>query len=155
GHSRYRLTTDHCSEMSVHVFGSKPEALLKRVRPREDESVREYRLSSFEPITKSTCKKDINVLHKVVNSDGYAIRFESEKKAQGLKTYALEEYPRFNSVVNYLANFVLKKSIADPNGIMLVSPFHIPNSTTERIQPYLSCYSSKDIHDVEEGKYAL
>lgn len=152
---QYKEACDHYAEMAVHVFGSKPETLLRRVRPREDEEVRKYRLDSFEPITKSTCKKALNVVHKIFNPDGYSIRFDSEKRAQLLKTYSLEEYPRFNSVVNYMANFVLRKSIADPNGLLLVSPFKMPDTATERIQPYLTCYASKDVHYIDDKSALL
>lgn len=154
-HDAYKEACDHAAEMAVHVFGDKPETLLRRVRPREDDAIRQYRLDSFEPITKSTCKKALNVVHKVFNSDGYSIRFESDKESQKLKVYALEEYPRFNSIINYFANFVLKKAIADPNGVILVQPFKQVTNSLETVQPFLTCYASKDIHLIEEGEYGF
>lgn len=147
-HPFYKAALEHCEEMSWHVYGTKPEELLKRVRPREDEAVRQYRLDSYEPITKSICKKALSITHKIFNSKLYSIRFEESDNAEILKRYTLEEYPRFNSVVNYLANFSLKKNIADPNGVFLVQPNDYMIKESERVQPIVTCYGSKDIWDI-------
>lgn len=147
-HEHYKASIEHAEEMSWHVYGYKPETLLKRVRPREDPAITAYRLDSYEPITKSICKKALSITHKVFNSKLYSIRFDDDEKAQRLKSYSLEDYPRFNSVVNYLANYVLKKMIADPNGILLVQPNDYNITASQRVEPIVTCYSSKDIHDM-------
>lgn len=154
-HDRYKDACEHYTEMSVHVYGTKPVALLEKVRPREDPAIREYRLAAYEPVTKSTCKKGINVVNKIFNPKLSAIRFESDEKSQMLKKYSLEDYPRFNSVVNYLSDFALKRVVADPNGIFLVQPLNKqPGSKAVRLQPFVTCYLSKDIHLINE-EYAL
>ena len=147
-HEHYKASVEHAEEMSWHVYGYKPEALLKRVRPREDPEITRYRLDSYEPITQSICKKALSITHKVFNSKLYSIRFDQDEKATLLKDYSLENYPRFNSVVNYLANFVLKKMIADPNGILLIQPNYYDLKVSDRVEPIATCYDSKDIHDV-------
>jgi len=100
-HENYRAAKDHFEEMSWHVYGTKPEKLLARARPREDPMIRGYRLESYEPITKSYCKKALSIVHKVLNSKIYLIRFTGEKKKEEeiLKAYTLEKYPRFNYFV--------------------------------------------------------
>jgi hypothetical protein len=153
-HQAYKDACDHYEEMAVHVYGTQPRSLLEKIRPREDPEIREYRLASYRPITKSTCKKAINVINKIFNPKFSSIRFEDNAKAQLLKRYSLEDYPRFNSVVNYLSDYALKKGFADPNAIFLVQPYKLPYSTTERIMPYVSCYLSKNIHYIDEN-YAL
>jgi hypothetical protein len=154
-HPAYKAACEHYEEMSIHVYGTKPSALLEKVRPREDPAIRQYRIDSFEPITKSTCKKAINVGHKIFNSEGYAIHFDSNDKAQQLKKYSLEEYPRFNSVINYMANFAFKRDVADPNGVFVIQPLKLPESDKERVRPIITCYLSKDIHDISEDHALL
>lgn len=154
-HAHYKAAVEHCEEMSWHVYGTKPEALLKRVRPREDEAIRQYRLDSYEPITKSICKKALSITHKIFSSKLYSIRFDEDEKAQYLKKYSLEDYPRFNSIVNYLANFSLKKCIADPNGVFLVQPNEYLIKESVRVNPIVTCYGSKDIWDVTDKYFLL
>lgn len=153
-HDGYKDACGHYEEMAVHVYGTKPAALLDKVRPREDPAIKEYRLASYEAVTKSTCKRALNVVGKIFNPKLYSIRFGNDERAQILKKYALEDYPRFNSVVNYLSDFSTKRVIADANGIFLVQPFVIPSSQTERVKPYVTCYLSKDIHYID-GESAL
>lgn len=151
-HPYYKAATEHYEEMSWHVYGTKPERLLERVRPREDEAIKQYRLDSYEPITKSVCKKALSIAHKIFNSKLYSIRFDENEKSQLLKKYSLEEYPRFNSVVNYLANFSLKKNIADPNGVFLVQPNDYMIRESQRVEPIVTCYGSNDIWDIGRGE---
>lgn len=149
-HEHYKAAKDHFEEMSWHVYGKKPEKLLERMRPREDPAIKAYRLESYEPITKSKCKKALSILHKIFNSKLYSIRFTDEKKKEEeiLKKYTLEAYPRFNSVVNYFANYILKKMIADPNGIILVQPIIYDIKVQDRVKPILTCYNSAKIHEI-------
>lgn len=153
-HQAYKDACEHYEEMAVHVYGTQPRALLEKIRPREDPEIREYRLASYRPITKSTCKKAINVINKIFNPKFSSIRFEDNAKAQLLKKYSLEDYPRFNSVVNYLSDYALKKGFADPNAIFLVQLYKQPSSKAERLMPYVTCYLSKNIHYIDEN-YAL
>lgn len=153
-HEHYKEACDHYHEMAVHVSGDRPKTLLERVRPREDPAITEYRLQSYEPITKSTCKKALRIVHKIFNSKFYSIRFKEDTKSQLLKTYSMDEYPRFNNIVNYLSDYALKKDIADPNGLFLVRPYEIPKTTTERVKPFIACYGSKDVYYID-ANYAL
>lgn len=153
-HTHYKKAVELADEMSWHVYGNKPVELLKRVRPREDPAIAQYRLDSYEPITQSICKKGISILHKVFNSKLYSIRFDDDLKSQELKKYTLEEYPRFNSVVNYLSNFSLKKMIADANGVFLVQPYYYGIKGNERVKPIVTAYGSRDIFLLDD-KYIL
>lgn len=154
-HEHYKKAVELADEMSWHVYGTKPEELLKRVRPREDPEITRYRLDSYEPITQSICKKAIAITHKVFNSKLYSIRFKEDAKSQELKQYSLEDYPRFNSVVSYLANFAQKKMFADPNGVFLVQPYDYVIRGSERVQPIVTVYSSKNIFMVEKDYVLL
>jgi hypothetical protein len=144
-HENYAACRLHAEEMSWHVYGTKPERLLKRTRPREDPAITQYRLDSYEPITQSVCKKGLSIVHKIFDPNLYSIQFEDTKQAKELKEYTLDEYPKFNSIPNYLANFVTKKMIADPNGVILVQPYYYDISGAERVEPFATCYHSRDI----------
>lgn len=154
-HEYYKASVEHFEVMSWHVYGTKPDKLLQRNRPHEDPQIRAYRLESYEPTTKSTCKKAINIVHKIFNPKLYSIRFEDSTEAKKLEKYTLEEYPRFNSVVNYLSGYVLKKMIADPNGILLVQPLRYNMKGNEYVNPIATCYNSKSIHWWVPDEYVL
>lgn len=153
-HPGYKDSCEHYEEMSVHVYGTKPVTLLETIRPNEDPAIRAYRLNSYKPITKSTCKKAIKEVNKIFNPKLSSISFPKDSDAQKLMTYSMEEYHRFNSVINYMSSFALKRNIADANGIFLVQPFKLPSSQAERVEPFVTCYLSKDIHYIDEN-YAL
>lgn len=144
-HENYKDCKDHAEEMSWHVYGTKPERLLKRTRPREDPAITQYRLESYEPITQSVCKKALSIVHKIFDPNLYSIRFDESRQAMELKKYTLDEYPQFNSVVNYLANYIMKKMIADPNAVILVQPNYFDIGGADRPQPIATCYHSRDI----------
>ncbi len=144
-HENYKECKDHAEEMSWHVYGTKPERLLRRTRPREDPSITTYRLESYEPITQSVCKKALSIVHKIFDPNLYSIRFEESAQAKELQEYTLENYPHFNSVVNYLSDFILKKMIADPNAVILIQPFFYDVAESERVRPIATCYHSRDV----------
>lgn len=144
-HENYKACKDHAEEMSWHVYGTKPERLLRRVRPREDPSITTYRIDSYEPITQSVCKKALSIVHKIFDPNLYSVRFEEGTDAELLEEYTSEYYPRFNNVVNYLANFILKRMMADPNGIILVQPYNYQIGAVDRVQPIATSYHSRDI----------
>lgn len=153
-HENYAACRLHAEEMSWHVYGTKPDRLLKRTRPREDPAITQYRLDSYEPITQSICKKGLSIVHKIFDPNLYSVQFEDTKQANELKKYTLDEYPKFNSIPNYLANFVTKKMIADPNGVILVQPYVYEIAGYDRPEPIATCYHSRDIF-IESPEFVL
>lgn len=158
-HAYYKKCKEHFDEMAVHVYGKKPEALLNRVRPREDDSIKQYRLESYEPTTKAICGKAISIANKIFNQKLYSIRFGSEEGRLGayqkeLQEYTSENYPKFNSVMGYLSKYAFKKMLSDPNGILVVQPYDYNVKPNERVKPYVSCYHSGDIWHID-SEYAL
>lgn len=155
-HPRYAASVDHAEEMSWHVYGSKPAKLLEKTRPREENEIKEYRLASYQPITKPICKKALNVVYKIFSPNLYSIRFpEDSAKGKQLKEYTETQYPIFRSVVNYVANFLLKKTIADPNAVIIIQPSNYLLKGTEYVKPIATCYSSKDVHWMELNEWVL
>ncbi len=154
-HEHYKACVEHAEEMSWHVYGTKPLRLLERTRPREDPAITRYRLDSYEPITQSICKKAISIVHKIFNPTLSSIRFHDDEKSKALEKYSMEEYPVFNSLKNYFANYVLRKMISDPNGVLLVQPYVYDIEASKRTQPIITCYHSKDIWLVDREYYLL
>jgi hypothetical protein len=64
-HSKYEDTVQHAKEMGVHIYGDDPDHLINRLRPREEEEVKDYRVESFEPITKASAGKCIDIVTKM------------------------------------------------------------------------------------------
>lgn len=151
----YQASVDHAEEMAVHLYGEKPEKLLNRVRPREDPAITQYRLESYEPTTKSTAEKGVSLTNKIFNPKLYAIKPAEGESGEILFKYSTESYPVFNSVVNFLSEYGLKKTLADPNGLFVVEPYAPPKAATERIQPFVQCYESKDIWLADASYYLV
>lgn len=154
-HKTYKACCDHAEEMSWHVYGTKPTKLLNRVRPREDPAITKYRLDSYEPITLSYCKKALRIARKIFDPNLYSVKFDGTDQANILKEYTTEYYPQFNSVMNYLSNYLMKKMIADPNSVLLIQPKNYELPATERVEPIATCYVSADIYDITENYVLL
>lgn len=54
------LWVSQYEEMSIHTQGKKPVKLINERRPYEDEKIKEYRIKSYEPITKDPVTRAIN-----------------------------------------------------------------------------------------------
>src|SRR5678809_997863 len=97
---RHPLHAEACKlarEMAVHVYGTKPEELLARVRPGEDEEITQYRLDNYEATTKAPCGKAIKIVSKIFNPNLLSIVFPQEnEKAKVLQEYTMYYYPVFN-----------------------------------------------------------
>lgn len=154
-HSCYKACCDHADDMAVHVYGAKPEKILNRVRPREDPAVKDYRLSSWEPITKSTCQKGISIVSKMSNPTLYGVRQGKGKEGEALYKYGMEDYPGFKSVVNYFFETGLQKMLADPNGVFVVRPAVFPQTDVERALPIIKVYGSKNIWSFDIEHYLI
>lgn len=149
----------HAREMGVHLNGDRPTELLERVRPREDPEITAYRLLSYEPTTKSRADKGVSLTSKIFHPKLSAIKPANNKQGEQLYEYAMVEYPEYNSVFNYLSDYLLKKTLADANALLVVEPKvpyrkdgdDIVVDQTKQVMPFLNCYPSKDVYFFEEG----
>lgn len=145
-HSGYDCACDHAREMSVHLYGDKPAELLNITRPREDPETTKYRLDSYQATTKSTAAKAVSILSKIFNPSIFSIKWKDQSNdGKSLENYTLQEFPEFNSVVNFLSESALKKMLADPNGMIAVRPRKMKIKSTERVQPIIKVYGSPNI----------
>ena len=94
-HSNYEDNVDQAKQMGVHLKGDHPTKLLESYRPNEPSEIQQYRLSIYEPITKSQGKRICNVLAKIQQSSNYSIVFPEQKRVrdgEDLKSYTMDNY---------------------------------------------------------------
>lgn len=155
-HPCYKESCEHAEEMSWHFYGVTPKTLLERVRPREDPEVTSYRIDNYEPTTKSAADKSVNITSKVFNPNLYSIRFKNENSSSmKLKEYALEYFPVYNSVVNYTKDVLLRKMLADPNGVIAVKLEKMPEKQNEELYPVLVVYGSPAVWNCDYEHFLI
>lgn len=153
-HPLYDMTVQHAKEMSVHINGDKPYYLLERNRPREDEETKLYRVENHEPTTKADADKAIKIVAKGFNPALYSIEWkEKTKEGEELEEYTLEYYPNCNSIVNFNKDVVLRKMLADANGMIAVKPHDIPDDDTTKLKPITVVYGSPCIFYYDKDHY--
>ncbi|HEY9488303.1 MAG TPA: hypothetical protein VIQ51_08225, partial [Chryseosolibacter sp.] len=155
-HDLYDMAVSHAEEMSVHINGDKPIYLLERNRPREDEEVKAYRIENYEPTTKAGADRAIKIVGKGFNPSLYSIVWK-EKSIEGeeLEKYTLEYYPRCNSIINFNKDVLLRKMLADPNGLVAIKPEDIPDDDTEKLEPITVVYGSSALWYYDRDHYLI
>jgi hypothetical protein len=156
-HSCYKEACEHAEEMSWHLYGTTPDTLLERARPREDPEVTKYRKENYEATTKSAADKAINIVSKIFNPNLYSIRWKTEtSSSKELKEYSLEYYPEYNSVVNFTKDVLLRKMLADPNAVAAVKIEDIPETTKQEVTtPKIVIYGSSCVWNYDYEHYLL
>lgn len=156
-HSLYSQMTEHAEKMEVHICGNKPLDLLQRARPREDSDVTQYRIDNYEPTTKAGADKAIDIVNKIFNPSLYSITWpkQSNNMTQELQLYTMDEYPVYNSLVNYDKDVVVRKMLSDPNAILAIRPERIPENDAVEINPINVIYSSCNVWDYDLDHYLI
>lgn len=155
-HPLYEETCKHAEAMSVHIMGDKPMYLLQRARPREEEEVQMYRVENYEPTTKSSADKAIDILSKIFNPTLYSVVWkEKTPQSEELEQYTVYYYPNYNSLVNFNKDVLLRKMLADPNGLVAVKPVDIPENDAMRPLPEVTIYGSSCIYYYDRDHYLI
>ena len=155
-HPLYDDAVKLAKEMSVHIFGDKPEELLSRVRPGEDSEIKDYRLANYEPTTKAPAGRAIKITAKIFNPNLSSIVFPSENEnAKRLRDYTLYYYPTYNSLAVYNKDVTLRKMLADANAVMAVKPQRIPRNDAERVKPVVVIYGSEALWNWDFDHYLV
>lgn len=143
-HPNYMQCCMHAEDMSIHVYGITPMKLLSITRPNEDPEIKKYRLSVYQPKTKSTANKALSIVSKIFNPSLWRLVW-NEQSANGnrLEEYAIENYPVYNSIICLLQEAITPKMIADPNGVLVVRPKILAFPDTDRAEPLVYIYGSK------------
>lgn len=152
-HSYFKETVDHAVDMSVHIHGIKPLKLLKRVRPREDPAITEYRLESYEPITTATADKGIVTVQKIMNPKLWTIKFP--QGSEEMEQYLFKNYPFYNNVMSYVNDVIIRAMLADPNGLVCIVPLVMDLVDSQKVSPIATVVKSCDIWDYEFAKWYL
>lgn len=149
-HPLYDKSVQHARDMSVHINGDKPLFLLERVRPRESDAVKAYRIENYEPTTKACAGKALDIVSKIFNSNLMSIRWkEKNADTEKLEQYTTYYYPTFNSLISYNKGVTITKMMADPNAVMAVKPDVVPRFQTEMVNPVVIIYGSPAVWDYD------
>lgn len=155
-HKYYDKTVTHAEEMGVHVEGDTPEKLLNINRPNEQAEIKEYRLSTYEPVTKSLSEKVINVVNKVFNPRLWDVSFEETEglsDENSLGQYLTEDYPFYRTLMNFITETFTVKDFSDPNGAIVVMPRSFDIEDTELFEPIATVYDSVSLVDFVDEEY--
>ncbi len=154
-HNNYQKSVEHAAEMGVHIDGDAPGELINSYRPNEPAEVHEYRLSIYQPITKSASARALNVINRINNTRYYSLEFPKQPKRvqDTLQNYCLVNYPQFGSVINWAFDFALREMLGDPNGVVIVRPINLEQPDNELPEPFTFSYRSDQLIDYVPGEY--
>lgn len=113
-----KLWTKEHGDIAVHTRALKPDALISKRRPYEDDGIKDYRLANYEPITADVFGRAIDQLQDVLSSSQVTINCDED-----LKEYIAR--PAFGSgldFMTFLNKKVIRRMIEDPNGVLLWWP---------------------------------
>jgi hypothetical protein len=130
--------------------------LLERSRPREDEDVTTYRIENYEPTTKAGADKAIDIVGKIFNPMLYSINWkEQNDQSKELQQYTLEYYPVYNAVTTFDKDVLLRKMIADPNGVVCIKPERMPENDAEKLNPITLIYGSSSVWNYDIDHFLI
>lgn len=152
-HEGYKENVDHATDMSVHMYGLKPVKLLERVRPREDPAITSYRLQSYEAITTATADKAVVTAQKIMNPKLSEIKFPST--GADLEQYLFKNYPFYHNVMSFVNDVVIRAMLADPNGVLVVTPLRSDVPDTTQVSPVVTVVHSQRVWDYKYGDWYL
>ena len=151
-HKYYKQTVEHHEDMKIHVEGCNPIKILDAKRPNEPDEIKQYRLDSYNPRTKSKCDKVISIVSRIFNPKIYTINF---KDAEELETYLTEEYPFYRSLMGFIKQTFIRKDFSDPNAVLAVLPKEWETDGTERFDPICYIYHSERVLKFELDEYFI
>lgn len=154
-HPHYERMCRIAKEGAVHIYGEVPEDLLNRARPREDEDVKNYRISNYESTTKGAAGKAITIISKIFNPTLSSIIFPKTKQAEELRDYTMFYFPVFNSIMAFNKDVLLKKMIADPNAVQAVKPQRIPDNDAQKIKPIIVIYGTENVWNYDLDHFLI
>jgi len=143
-HRYYKKSVTHHQDMQIHTEGTSPKKILDAKRPNEPEEIKNYRLESYRPRTKSKCDKVISVVSRIFNPRLYSIEF-SDEKANELKEYLTKDYPFYRSLMGFIKQTFLRKDFGDPNALLAILPKDWETEGEDRYEPIPYIYHSERV----------
>lgn len=152
-HSCYGKTVELSNNLAIHAYGVKPETLLNKARPNEQQVYKDWRSQRWSPITLTYWQKVVFNSAKIRKAEDWEVAYPDED----IKEYVTKNYPDFDSFDNWFWNFGFGKMFSDPNGIILVAPLPKlnPSDDREKYNPYTYYFSSDRVIDYQHDKYAV
>ena len=146
------MAKKHAEDLAPHVFGEKPEKILKVARPNEPPEMLQYRLDVWEPITQTEYTKIENVLLRIFTPGNFAIKHKPNPAGvlADFETFTEKEFHQFGSVMNFLTDAAFRNDLGDPNAVILYRD-SIPEEG-KYSNPYPTIYSSVRVLDIRPGE---
>ena len=159
-HELYGKTVEMKDELEVHAKGLTPKKLIEERRPAETQKIRDYREKIYVPITQATWNKVISSLRKISKAQDWAVKFPEDRPAiiqegESLKEYLMYNFPRYDSVVNWLFTSCLPNYCVDANAVAIIMPTKFDVEDTEYVKPYPYIFGSDQIIDYKHNEYYL
>jgi hypothetical protein len=154
-HRFYDRSVKITKKLEAHSKSDYPKDIIEMVRPNETFEQKEYRKNAFTPVTRTYFSKVVSTIAKIERAQDWVINFPDSD--MGLKEYASENYPSFDSVDNWFFSLQLREMCDDPNGVIAVFPLPKtnPNNDAETVSPYTFWFESENVIDFVDGKYAV
>lgn len=154
-HTYYHKTVVHARDMGVHVEGETPEHLLNINRPNEQKEIKEYRLATYQPVTKSLSDKVVNTVNKIFNPRLWTFSFPDMSSNDTLAEYLTEDYPYYRSLMNFVTETFTVKDFSDPNGAIVVMPQNFDIEDSELFEPVAIIYPAETLVDYGTDYYTF
>jgi hypothetical protein len=137
------------------------QRLIDQRRPSETAPILTYRRMQYLPVTKVPCNKVVNSLKKIVKSEDWKIDYNKSKvpaslpETDTLEQYCEHDFPKYDSVEHWAYTSLIRWMLIDPNAVICVMPIDWDVEENEYLQPFPHIIQSKDVWDIEEGKYIV
>lgn len=156
-HEGYAYTVKEAEAMAHHTKGTKPKDLLEIYRPHESEEVRNYRLKTYKPVTKSSSEKVINQVNKILNPRYFTVEFPPEAPAgyeETLGKFFTENYGVYGSIWTWLRETFIIEDFTDANALVCIKP-EPTEDDTQTFKPLPYIYGSQEVLDYVLGEYYI
>lgn len=148
-------------KLAVHAKGMCPTDLINDRRPSEPEEIKDYRSKIYVAKTKNPVFKVTNSLEKIRRSQDWSIQFDAKSvpasvaKGESLEDYCEYNYPSFTSITNWAFAELLRMSLIDANGFVVVLPEFAPVDPAQYMQPVAKFVESFQIVNYHEGDFLV
>lgn len=148
-------------KLAVHAKGECPSDLISERRPSEPEEIKDYRQKIYVAKTKNPVFKVTNSLEKIRRSQDWSIQYDAKSlpssvaKGESLEDYCEYNYPSFTSITNWAFAELLRMSLIDANGFVVVLPEFVPEDPAQYVKPVAKFVESFQIINYHEGDYLV
>lgn len=159
-HQFYDRSVYITNKLEAHSKGIYPAEIIEMARPNETQEQKDYRKSAFTPVTKTYFSKVVSTVTKISRAEDWSVKFPEQtdvSEDETLEDYTCENYPSFDSLLNWFFSLQIREMCDDPNGVIAVFPYPKldPNNDAEFLRPFTFWFESEDVIDYKEGKYAV